>query len=167
MNSFEREVAQVMRRLALVALLAMVTLALAPLPAAAEGETVISAAGEASFPEDASFNGIPLTGSTFGFGASVAGDGTASGDVDIVLVGTPPLGGEQKIVVVGNVATGALNVDGSATLGGTASVDMGDGTPRLTDIPFVLTATADGLQLVLGTTTLPAQTLALGAIDIQ
>jgi hypothetical protein len=156
-----------MKRLMLVALLAMVALALAPLPAAAEGETVISAAGEASFPEDASFSGIPLSGSTFGFGASVAADGTASGDVDIVLVGTAPLGGEQKIVVVGNVATGARNVDGSATLGGTASVDMGDGTPRLTEVPFVLTANAGGLQLVLGTTTLPAQTLALGAIDIQ
>jgi hypothetical protein len=43
---------------------------------------------------------------------------------------------------------------------------MGDGSPP-TDVPFSAIATADGLQLTIGATELPTQTIGAGAIDIE
>jgi hypothetical protein len=141
--------------------------ALVPRTVSAVGETDVIGAGEASFPDGASFNGLTLSGSSFGFGVSLAGDGTAVGNLDVSLIAPLPLGGQQEIVVVGNVRSGTLNVDGSATFGGIATVDMGDGTLPATDVPFSLTVTTQGLRLVLGSTELPGQNLELGAIDIE
>ena len=136
-------------------------------PAAALGETSVVASGGGLFPADTTFNQIPLSGSTFGIGAIVAGDGTAIGDVEIVLSGTSLVGQPQSIAVEGKVASGSLNADGSVTVAGAANVDMGDGTPALSSVPFSVTLTAQGLQLVVGTTNLPTQTLSEGTITIQ
>ncbi|HYV23502.1 MAG TPA: hypothetical protein VEN31_12710 [Candidatus Bathyarchaeia archaeon] len=154
-------------RLVPLAIFLAVALTFLTLHASAGGETDVSGAGEASFADGATYNGLSLSGSTFGFGVTLAGDGTAVGNLDIALVAHSPLGGEQEIVVVGDVRGGRLNVDGSATFGGMATVDLGDGTLPAGDVPFTLTVTAQGLQLLLGTTQLPAQSLDLGGISID
>jgi hypothetical protein len=136
-------------------------------PAAALDETAVVASGGGIFPADTTFNQIPLSGSTFGIGAIVAGDGSAIGDVEIVLAGTSLVGQPQSIAVEGHVASGSLNADGSVTIAGAASVDMGDGTLPALSVPFTLTLTSQGLQLVIGATTLPTQTLNEGTITIQ
>ena len=46
------------------------------------------------------------------------------------------LGTPQNVTVEGEVQSGAVGADGSATFSGTATVDMGDGTPALPDVPF-------------------------------
>ena len=58
------------------------------------------------------------------------------GEFQAVLLGTSPLGTPQNVTVEGEVQSGAVGADGSATFSGTATVDMGDGTPALPDVPF-------------------------------
>lgn len=135
--------------------------------AAAADETTVVAAGGGIFPADTTFNQIPLSGSTFGIGAIVSAEGSAIGDVEIALLGTSLAGQPQFIAVEGKVTTGSLNSDGSVTIAGTASVDLGDGTLPTPDVPFSLTLTTLGLQLVVGTTNLPTQTLSEGTITIH
>jgi hypothetical protein len=43
---------------------------------------------------------------------------------------------------------------------------MGNGTPPLTGVPFSVTATTQGLRIILGNTTLPAATLTAGSITL-
>lgn len=129
------------------------------------GTTSVTGAGTAAFPQGTVFNGVTLSGSQFGKGVVVNGDGSASGDFYNVLDGSTALG-PRSITLTGLVRSGSLNPDGSVTFGGTSSLDMGDGTPA-TSVPFSVTATSQGLTLVIGTTTLPTQTLIAGGIDIQ
>jgi hypothetical protein len=149
-------------------LLASALLAVAPatIAPAVQSEASVAGVGEGVFPDGASFNGVPLTGSTFGIGVLISGDGSAVGEFQTVLAGST-LVGPQDISVVGSVTAGSLNADGSATFSGTATVDMGDGLPPADGIPFSVTASTSGLQLVLATTTLPAQTLDAGTITIE
>jgi|SRR5881409_822358 len=134
--------------------------------AATDGTTAVGS-GSGVFPAGTTFNGIALNGSTFGIGVLVNLDGSAVGDVEIVLAGTSSSGQPQYIAVEGKAATGSVNPDGSVTIGGTANVDMGDGTPGLPSVPFSVTLTTQGLQLAIGTVSLPTQTLSEGAVTIQ
>ncbi|OLC93086.1 MAG: hypothetical protein AUJ05_07645 [Candidatus Rokubacteria bacterium 13_1_40CM_3_69_38] len=68
---------------------------------------------------------------------------------------------------MGLARSGSVNPDGSAIFEGLCTVDMGDGTPPLPGVPFSITATTQGLQLILGTTPLPMATLTAGSITIQ
>ena len=112
-------------------------------------------------------NGIPLNGLQFGKGVDIPGDGSATGDFQAVLVGTSLLGQLQNIGVLGRASSGSVNGDGSAIFAGLSTVDMGDGTAPLTGVPFSVTATTQGLRLILGNTSLPATTLTAGSITIQ
>ncbi|HEY8134051.1 MAG TPA: hypothetical protein VII12_19400, partial [Thermoanaerobaculia bacterium] len=69
---------------------------------------------------------------------------------------------------VGGGSNAAANV---ATVTGTCTIDMGNGTPPLTGVPFVATFTTDNqglgtLGLVLGATSLPAATINDGHMTI-
>jgi len=128
---------------------------------------VATGAGAGIFPSGASLNGIPLNGLQFGKGVDIPGDGSATGDFQALLLGTSLLGQPQKINIVGKASSGSLNPDGSAIFAGLSTVDMGDGTAPLTGVPCSITATTQGLQLILGNTTLPATTLTAGSITIQ
>jgi hypothetical protein len=63
------------------------------------------------------------------------------------------------------VTTGATNVDGSVTLSGSGTLDMGDGSLPL-NVPLVLVVTTTGLQLTIDTTTLPTLPVSEGSIFI-
>jgi hypothetical protein len=157
-----------MKRIALVftfAALVPFAAALSPSGVAGATETQVAAAAAGVFPDGTTFNGIPLQGSTFGIGVIVYTGGTATGDFEIALAGTSLLGQPQDITLVGKVSAGAANLDGSVTFSGTGTLDMGDGSLPL-DVPFSVTTTTTGLQLTIGTTILPTQTLGAGSIFI-
>ena len=134
---------------------------------AGSGISAVTGAGAGIFPAGSSFNGISLSGLQFGKGVGVPGDSSATGDFQALLLGTSLLGQPQNINVVGRATSGSVNPNGTATFSGLSTVDMGNGTPPLTGVPFSVTATTQGLQLILGNTTLPATTLTAGSITIQ
>src|SRR2546421_3586217 len=122
---------------------------LAPAQASAQDAAGVTGAAEATLPDGATFNGIPLRGLTLGQGLFIAQDGSATGQVQAVLLGSSLLGAAQNITVEGEVSGGSVGADGSATFTGTATVDMGDGTLPLPGVPFTVTASAGGLGVVL------------------
>jgi hypothetical protein len=138
----------------------------APAPVAAQDAGVTGAA-EATFPDGAAFNGIPLKGLTLGQGMFIAPGGSATGQFQAVLLGTSLLGTPQNITVEGEVSSGSVAADGSATFSGTASVDMGDGTPALPGVPFTVTVSAGSLGLILNAVALPTATLSAGSITVK
>ena len=73
----------------------------------------------------------------------------------------------QEVTVEGEVRNGPLAADGSATFSGTATVDMGDGTPALPGVPFSVTASAGSLGLILNAVTLPTATVTAGSITVK
>ena len=139
---------------------------MAPAPVAAQDAGVTGAA-EATFPDGATFNGIPLKGLTLGQGMFIGPDGSATGQFQAVLLGTSPLGTAQNITVEGEVSSGSVAADGSATFSGTASVDMGDGTPALPGVPFTVTVSAGSLGLTLNAVALPTATVSAGSIAVK
>jgi hypothetical protein len=149
----------------LTAILGLATL-IAPIPVTAQGVGVTGAA-EASFPDGATFSGIPLKGLTLGQGMFIAQDGSATGQFQAVLVGTSLLGTPQNVTIEGEVSNGTLGGDGSATFSGTATVDMGDGTLPLPGVPFTVAVSTGGLALTLNGTALPSATLSAGSISIK
>ena len=157
-----------MRRLGFLsaAILGLASLLVAA-PAAAQSAAGVTGAAEATFPDGATFNGIPLRGLTLGQGMFIAPDGSATGQFQAVLLGTSPLGAAQNITVEGEVSGGSVAADGSATFSGTATVDMGDGTPALPGVPFTVTVSAGSLGLTLNAVALPTATLSAGSITVK
>ena len=158
-----------MKRLSfLLATVLTIGTTLATAPVIGQGtETGVTGAGTSIFPDGATFNGIPLRGLELGQGISIAADGTASGEFHVVLLGTSLLGQPQDIEVDGKVSSGSTGPNGSVTFSGSATVDVGDGTLPLVDVPFTVTATSDGLLLGIGTSALPPATLIAGSITIE
>ena len=134
--------------------------------AVAAADTEVSAAAEGVFPSGASLSGISLQGSTFAIGIVVRSDGSAVGEFQTVLLGSTLLGRSQSISLEGPVQGGSASAPGTVSFWGTATLDMGDGTPA-TDIPFSAIATTSGLRLTIGATELPTQTLGGGSIFIR
>jgi len=151
--------------LTLTAILGLASL-MAPAPAAAQDAGVTGAA-EAAFPNGAAFNGVSLKGLTLGQGMYIAQDGSATGQFQAVLLGTSLLGAAQNITVEGEVSSGSVGADGSATFSGTATVDMGDGTLPLPGVPFTVTASEGSLGLVLNAVALPTATVTAGSITVK
>src|SRR5437773_7464812 len=135
---------------------------LAPAPVAAQDAAGVTGAAEATLPDGATFNGIPLRGLTLGQGLFIAQDGSATGQVQAVLLGTSLLGAAQNITVEGEVSGGSVGADGSATFSGTATVDMGDGTLPLSGVPFTVTASAGSPGLIPNPGALPTPTPTAG-----
>lgn len=129
-------------------------------------ETSATGAGEGSMPAGATFNGISLNGLQVGMGLSIASGSAAAGQFFAVLQGMSPLGQAREIEVLGEVMSGSVASDGSVTFGGRATVAIGAGSAPL-DLPFTVTATASGVLLRLGTSTLPSATLTGGSITIE
>src|SRR5437899_769603 len=139
---------------------------LAPAQAAAQ-DIGVTGAAEATFPDGATFNGVPLRGLTLGQGMFIAPDGSATGQFQAVLLGSSLLGTPQNITVEGEVSSGSVAADGSATFSGAATVDMGDGTPALPGVPFTVTVSAGSLGLTLNAVALPTATLSAGSITVK
>jgi hypothetical protein len=97
----------------------------------------------------------------------IAQDGSATGQFQAVLLGSSLLGTPQNITVEGEVSSGSVGADGSATFSGTATVDMGDGTPALPGVPFTVTVSGTSLGLILNAVALPTATLSAGSITVK
>lgn len=150
----------------LTAMLGLASL-MAPASVAAQEAASLTGAAEAALPDGASFNGVPLKGLTVGLGISIAKDGSAKGQFHTVLEGISLLGLPQEIVVEGEVRAGSVAADGSATVSGTATVNMGDGTLPLPGVPFTATASTGSLKLILDATSLPTATVTAGSITVK
>lgn len=146
-----------------------VTLPLFSQPALAQ--TTVTGAGGGVFAAGAEFNGVALSTLRFGMGVSIASNGTATGDFESTLLGTQA-GQPRNITVVGKPSVGSFPAAGTATFSGVCSIDMGDGTPPLSSVPFTVTAVAGvgaqgTLTLSLGSTNLPIATDTVGRITVQ
>lgn len=147
-----------------------VGIALSAQHAVAQSATSVTGAGAAVLPGGALYQTVSLTDLKFGMGVLLAGGG-ASGDFESTLMGTSTAGVPQTISVVGKPSAGSGSVSG-ANLSGLCSVDMGDGTPAASGVPFALTVSpgADGkwtMLMVLGSTSLPTATLTSGSITVK
>jgi hypothetical protein len=145
----------------IVLLLAIVLL---PASAVSQVDSGVTGAGAGAFPSGTTFSGVPVSGLHFGIGIDIPGDGSATGQFQATLLGTTLLGLPQSIEVEGEATTGSNNSNGSRTFSGTTTVDMGDGTPSLTNVPFTVTATPTSLLVLLGSVNMPAAVVTAGSI---
>lgn len=125
----------------------------------------VAGAGAAPFPAGTTFSLVSLKELQFGLGAALDDNGVATGDLHVTLLGTSALGDARAITFDGRV-TAVSVVQGVATLTGTGTQQLGDGSAPIDGVPFTATATAGTLVLILGTT-LPGVTLSSGAISIK
>jgi hypothetical protein len=151
----------------LTAILGLASIGQPPAVAAQADAAAVTGAAEATFTDAVTFNGVSLRGLTLGQGLVIRPDGSATGQFQAVLLGTSVLGVPQKVTVEGKVRAGSLAADGSATFSGTSTVDMGDGTPTLLEVPFFVTASTNSLGLILNTMALPTATVTAGGITIE
>jgi hypothetical protein len=159
------------RRLALLPIAIIAAAVLVPAPMAAQTETSVTIAGEGGFPEGATYLGLPLSSLSLGVGLGVAGS-WATGQFQVTLTGTTPLGDERNIVVDGRANAGAPSAPGTATFSGTATVDPGDGTPPVPGVPFAALVVpgpngTGTFTLNLGATNLPAAAINEGYVTVQ
>ena len=123
--------------------------------AAIIGDSIVTGAGAGVFPAGASFNGIELAGGTFGLGAQISSTGSANGALEVQYTGTSLIGLSQWITITGWITSGTSNPDGSVTLNGTSTLDLGDGTPPTGGLALVVNAGPGGVTVTIGSTTLP------------
>jgi len=143
-------------------------LALTPTAATADSEvTSVTGAADGLFATGTTLAGVTLDSLDLGTGVFIDSDGSGTGTFHAVLSGHLLLGQHREIIVEGNVSAGVPASGGQANFSGTATVDLGDGTLPLPGIPFSVTVTADGLVLVLGSTSLPVAGLTVGTIAID
>jgi hypothetical protein len=129
-------------------------------------EHSVTAAVTGAFDAGAIFGPVALEGIEVGTGVLIEADGSASGTFHAVLQGNA-LGSAREITVEGKVSAGSMGPDGRATFSGTASIDLGDGTPPLPGVVFSVIAGTDGVALTIDSTVLPAAALTDGAITIE
>ena len=156
-----------MKRLIAISLVVLGITAIAATRIHADSEShSVTAAGRGTFAAGAALGAVALHGVEVGTGVLIDPDGSASGTFHAVLQGTT-LGSPQELTVEGTVSEGSIGADGRATFSGTASFDFGNGTPPLAGVSFRVTAGADGVVLVIDSTTLPAAALTSGAVSID
>jgi hypothetical protein len=93
-------------------------------------------------------------------------DGSAFGVYNAVLTGETLLG-QRQITIDGNVLRGDVAPDGRVYFSGIATVNLGDGTPSLSGVPFSVSTANNSVRLTLGSTTLPAIQVNSGDITIN
>lgn len=157
-----------LRFLLIAILIGQVVSTLAPAAVAAQDDAArVSGAGEATLPEGVAFNGIALSGIQLGQGVLIAADGSAVGQFHAVLSGTSVLGLPQEITVQGEVNAGEATGAGTVTFSGKATLSMGNGSLPVVDVPFSVTASTGGVQLVIDGATFPQANLTAGSVTIK
>jgi hypothetical protein len=158
-----------MKRHVIPIIISTLVLAIILLPTSGFGQGLpgLAGAGTAVLPPGTSFSGVALTGVQLGLTAFISSNLSATGELEATLLGTSLLGQTQNIEVEGQATWGTLNADGSRTFLGTATVDMGDGSPALTNVPFAATASAWAILLTIDNIDLPGVPLTGGIIVIQ
>src|SRR5207253_9236742 len=91
------------------------------------GETTTTAAAAGIFPASARLNCVELAGGIFGVGAQNA-SGVSNGDVEVQFTGMSLLGLSQQVTIVAWMTSSTM-ARGTATLNGTAVLDLGPGPP--------------------------------------
>ncbi|HEU0022429.1 MAG TPA: hypothetical protein VFR55_12280 [Dehalococcoidia bacterium] len=125
--------------------------------ALADDVTRVTGGGTATFNADLDGDG-EIDGSQFGLGVRILGNSSANGHFQCLMAGRSDILGLPLMAVEGKVTTGNVNSDGTATFGGLARVNLGDGT-IFSDVPITVTASAGGPGV--GTLTLTV----IGAFD--
>lgn len=156
-----------MRRILFLSLVLTIAVATS---AAAQVNATIGAGGV--FPPGTTFNGVPINALQAGVGVELEPDGSALGQLCVVLVGVNALGMQQNITVVGKASSARQVAPNIVTVFGSCSVDMGTGAPPTVGVPFTLTLTTDAndqgtIGLVVGATTLPNATILDGTATIK
>jgi hypothetical protein len=131
--------------------------------------TSLEASGSGVYPPGTTYGAVPISAVEFSSGVEVGPTGTALGQLTVTLIGTGIGGVERDILVEAEANAGSRPQPNVTIFSGTATIDMGDGTPPLPGIPFSATITSDGsglgtLALALGATTLPVATIDDGTI---
>ena len=133
--------------------------------AGAVGETTTTVAAAGVFPTSASLNGVSLAGGIVGIGAQNA-SGVSNGDVEIQFTGMSLLGLSQQVTIVAWL-TDTTMAGGTATLNGTAVLDMGEGPPPTGGHPFSLTLNPTGMTVTIDGTALPTLPASDGFIAVE
>jgi hypothetical protein len=128
--------------------------------AATAGETMTTASGAGAFSGTPNVNGVELAGGTFGVGVRSAGPG----DLEAQFNGINPfIGLFQQVTISGWITTATTN-GGTTTLGGTASLNMGDGTPPITGLALTGSLSSSGLTLTVGSWSLGTLPISDGTV---
>ena len=163
-----------MKRIAtLLSVLVMGAVLALPQRASADDQTIATAGAGGVYPPGTNFTGVDVKALQLAFGAEVNPDGSGLGNLTAVLLGTSALGLEQNIVIKAEVTGGTRNAVNVAVLTGTATIDLGDGTPAVGGVPFTATLTSADLNLgvvglaLTGFSALPDATLNAGSLAIR
>jgi hypothetical protein len=127
------------------------------------GEVTGTGAGSGAYSTTPNVNGVELSGGTFGVGIRTAGPG----DIEANLNGVQPLLGLFQQLTVSGWVTSASVSGGTITFSGTASLDMGDGSPALTGLNLSGSMTATGVTLTVGSWSFGTLPLQDGFIKIE
>jgi hypothetical protein len=131
------------------------------------GERSIVGAARATFGQTATLGTCIVKNLELGTGAFIEPDGSASGVYSAVLNGKSLLGQQQQIKIEGNVLQGDVMPNGQTFFIGVATVNLGDGTPTVTGVPFSVITSGETLRLSILSTNLPAAQVTSGVISID
>jgi hypothetical protein len=134
---------------------------------AANGDVTVTGAARATFAQGAALGSVALKTLEVGTGVFIEPDGTANGVYSAVLTGRSLLGQSQQITVDGKVLSGEVAPDGRVYFNGVATINLGNGTPSISGVPFSVSATSNSMSLAIDSTSLPAAQLVSGNISIN
>ena len=115
----------------------------------------VTAAATGSFAPGATLGPAVVTGLELGTGVLIEADGSAEGTFHAVLHGDV-FGQSRLLTLEGKISQGTVAEDGSATFGGTATLNLGDGAPPTPVLLFSVTVGTNRVVLNIDTTTLAA-----------
>ena len=159
-----------MKKLAslMIVVAALLAIGFVPKPGAAASESgTVTAAARCSFAQAAEFQSVSLSGIDVGTGVSIEPDGSASGPFSAVLLGHSLLGQPQQITIEGQALQGAIAPNGKAFFSGLATLNLGNGTPQLSGVPFTVATTSNSLLLTIDSTVFPTVGVTAGTISIE
>ena len=137
-----------------------------PASRASSNEGTVTGIGTGAFPGGASLAGVELSSFEIAAGVITEADGTASGVFHAVLTGSALIGGARNITLEGNVTQG-MATPGSGNFSGLASLDLGDGVPAVSGVPFYVETQGGALILTIQSTALPSAGFTEGGLDIE
>jgi len=133
---------------------------------AASTEGTVTGIGAGSFQGPARFGGVNLSSFEIATGVITEEDGSAAGVFHAVLRGRSLLGIAQTITLEGNVTQGTVTSE-TGSVSGLASLDLGNGVPAVSGIPFNVETRGGSMVLTVQSTVLPSGAFSQGGLDIE
>ena len=159
-----------MKKIACIMLLVLALVAVVVGPSrttAANGDVTVTGAASATFAQGAKLGTVVLRSLEVGTGVFIEPDGTANGVYSAVLTGRSLLGQSQQITIDGKVLSGEVAPDGRVYFNGIATINLGNGTPSISGVPFNVSTMGNSMSLAIDAATLPAVQLDSGDIAIN